>query len=78
MTLLTLIQAIEFSQSSTTSPVLTPQEIATSTDNEAMAILNKEFENMLVAKVESYISTYYEKTKQILPSKSDQDIITQY
>ena len=73
-----LIQAIEFSQSSTTSPVLTPQEIATSTDNEAMAILNKEFENMLVAKVESYISTYYEKTKQILPSKSDQDIITQY
>ena len=64
-----LLQAIELSQSSTTSSVLTPQEIANSTDNEAMAILNKEFENMIVAKVESYISNSYEKTKQTLPSE---------
>ena len=64
-----LIQAIELSLSSATSPVHTPQEVATSIDNEAMAILNKKFENVLVEKAKSYISTIYKKTKQTLPSE---------
>ena len=68
-----LIQAIDLSQSSTTSPVLTATDIATTIDNEAMASLNKAMEDMLVAKAESYISTYYEKFKRTLPSKSDQE-----
>ena len=42
-----LIQAIDLSQSSTTSPVLTATEIATTIDNEAMASLNKAMEDML-------------------------------
>ena len=65
-----LIQAIDqASQSSTTSPVLTATEIATTINNEAMASLNKAMEDMLVAKAESYISTYYEKFKRTLPLK---------
>ena len=67
-----LIQAIKLSQSSTTSPVLTATEIATTIDNKAMASLNKAMEDMLVAKAESYISTYYKKFKRTLPSKSNQ------
>ena len=70
-----LIQAIDLSQSSTTSPVLTATEIATTIDNEAMASLIKAMEKMLVAKAESYISTYYKKFKRTLPSKSDQEIV---
>ena len=70
-----LIQAIDLSQSSTTSesPVLTATEIATSIDNEAMASLHKAMEDMFVAKAESYISTYYKKFKRTLSSKSDQE-----
>ena len=70
-----LIQAIDLSQSSTTSPVLTATEIATTIDNEAMAILNKAMEDMLAAKAELYISTYYKKFKRTLSSKSDQENI---
>ena len=70
-----LIQAIDLSQFSTTSPVLTSTEIATTIDNEAMASLNKAMEDMLVAKVESFISTYYKKFKRTLPSKSDQEYV---
>ena len=68
-----LIQAVQLSQSSTTSPVLTATEISTSIDNKTMAIVNKAMEDMLVAKTESYISTYYKKLKKTLPSKSDQE-----
>ena len=70
-----LIQAVELSQSSTTSPVLTATEISTSIDNKTMAIVNKAMEDMIVAKTESYISTYYKKFKKTLPSKSDQEEI---
>ena len=69
-----LIQAIDLSQSSTTSPVLTATEIATTIDNEAMASLNQAMEDMLVGKTESYISTYYKKFKRTLTSKSDQEM----
>ena len=68
-----LIQAVQLSQSSTTSPVLTATEISTSTDNKTMAIVNKAMEDMIVAKTESYISTYYKKLKKTLPLKSDQE-----
>ena len=66
-----LIQAVQLSQSSTTSPALTATEISSSVDNKTMAILNKAMEDMLVAKAESYISTYYKKFKRTLPSKYD-------
>ena len=36
-----------------------------------MASLNKAMEDMLVAKAESYISTYYKKFKRTLSTKSD-------
>ena len=68
-----LIQAVQLSQSSTTSPALTATEISSSVDNKTMAILNKAMEDMLVAKAESYISTYYKKFKRTLPSKYDQE-----
>ena len=68
-----LIQAVQLSQSSTTSPVLTATEISTSIDNKTMAIVNKAMEDMLVTKTESYISTYYKKFKKTLPSKYDQE-----
>ena len=68
-----LIQAVQLSQSSTTSPVLTATEISTSVDNKTMTILNKAMEDMLVTKTESYISTYYKKFKKTLPLKSDQE-----
>ena len=68
-----LIQAVQLSQSSTTSPVLTATEISTSIDNKTMAIVNKAMEDMIVAKTESYISTYYKKLKKTLPLKSDQE-----
>ena len=68
-----LIQAVQLSQSSTTSPALTATEISSSVDNKAMAILNKAMEDMLVTKAESYISTYYKKFKRTLPSKYDQE-----
>ena len=68
-----LIQAVELSQSSTTSPVLTATEISTSIDNKTMAIVNKAMEDMLVTKTESYISTYYKKFKKTLPTKYDQE-----
>ena len=38
-----------------------------------LSSLNKAMEDMLVAKAESYISTYYKKFKRTLPSKSDQE-----
>ena len=45
-----LIQAVQLSQSSTTSPVLTATEISTSIDKKTMAIVNKAMEDMLVTK----------------------------
>ena len=68
-----LIQAVQLSQSSTTSSALTVTEISSCVDNKTMAILNKAMEDMLVTKAESYISTYYKKFKRTLPSKYDQE-----
>ena len=65
-----LLQAIELSQSSTTSPVLTANEIAGNVDNEAMALVNRAIEQMLVKKTESLITAEYQKLKKTtLPPK---------
>ena len=45
-----LLQAVKLSQSSTTSPVLTADEIASNVDNETMALLNRAMEQMAVKK----------------------------
>ena len=69
-----LIQAVELSQSSTTSPVSTANEIATNVSNEAMSLLNKVIENMLVAKSEDLISTHYKHVDKKLPPKQSQEL----
>ena len=54
-----LIHAVELSQSSSISPVLTASEIASNVDNETLNILNKAIEKMLVEKTDSLISNQY-------------------
>ena len=64
------LQTMELSQSSTTSPVLTANEIANNVDNEAMTLINRAMELMLVEKTETLITAEYQKLKNIaLPSK---------
>ena len=73
-TLLTwVIHAVELSQSSSTSSalVLTANEIAANLDNEALNILNKAMEKMLIEKTESFISAQYKELDKIIPSKTD-------
>ena len=53
-----LIQTIELSQSSSTSPVLTATEIATNVDNKALANLYQAMDKMVIEKTETFISTY--------------------
>ena len=55
------LQAIKLSRSSTTTPVLTANEISSNVDNKTMAILNQAMEQMVVKKAEILISTEYEK-----------------
>ena len=63
-----LIQAVELSQSSSISPVLTTNEIASSVSNESLSVLNESMETMLVAKSEALISTYFKNfDKTLLP-----------
>ena len=66
-----LLEAIKLSQSSTTSPALTANEISSKVfiDNKTMSLLNKANEEMLVKKVESFIATECKKRKEILPPK---------
>ena len=65
-----LLQAMELSQSSTSSPVLTANEIASNVDNEAMAVINRAMEQLLVEKTETLITAEYQKLKKTaLPSK---------
>ena len=64
-----LIHAVELSQSSSTSPVLTSKEIAASVDNAAMSFLNKAMKKMLGERTESFISAQYKIVENILPSK---------
>ena len=68
-----LIHAVELSQSSSSSsvPALTADEIAANLDNEALNILNKAMEKMLVEKTESFMSAQYKELDKILPSKAD-------
>ena len=64
-----LIHAVELSQSSSTSPVLTSKKIAANVDIAAMSILNKAMEKMLGKRTESFISAQYKIVNKILPSK---------
>ena len=64
-----LLQIMVVSQSSTTSPVLTAKEIASNVDNEALALLNRAVEQILVKKTESRITAEYQKLKKTLPFK---------
>ena len=66
-----LLEAMNLSQPSTTSPALTANEIASEVfiDNRTMTLLNKAKEKMLVKKVESFIATECKKRKEILPPK---------
>ena len=50
-------------------PVLRANEIAVNLDNEALNILNKAVEKMLVEKTESFISAQYKELNKILPSR---------
>ena len=65
-----LLQTMKISQSSTTSPVLTADEIASNVDNETMALINRAMEQMVVKKTEALITAEYQKIKKTaLPSK---------
>ena len=69
-----LIQAVELSQSSSTSPVLTTDEIASTVSNESLSALN---ESMLVAKSEALISTHFKTfDKTLLPKHSQETPLT--
>ena len=62
-----LIQAVELSQSSIISPVLTTNEIASNVSIESLSVLNKSMETMLVAESEALISNLFknfDKTHQ--------------
>ena len=69
-----LLQTAQLSQSSTTSPVLTADEIASNVDNKTMALINRAMEQMLVKGTKSRITADYQKLKQTaLPSKHYQE-----
>ena len=66
-----LLEAMKLSQSSTTSPALTANEIASKVfiDNRTMTLLNKAKEKMLVKDVESFISSHSKIHEKQLPIK---------
>ena len=66
-----LIQVIELSQSSSTSPVLTATEIATNVDNKA---LYQAMEKKLVDKTEPSASTKHHKLESLLPPINEQEL----
>ena len=76
-----LIQAVELSQSSSNSPVLTTNEIASSVSNESLSILKESMESilkesmetMLVAKSEALISTHFKNLDKTLLPKHIQE-----
>ena len=69
-----LIQAVKLSQSSSTSNVLTAAEVAADVDNEALSVLNRDMEKILVEKTELLISTLYSKYDKSLPPKFKQEV----
>ena len=66
-----LIHAVELSQSSSISPVLTASEIAVYVDNETLNTLNGAMEKMLVDKAETF-PIHSRKHEKILPSRYEQ------
>ena len=66
-----LLEAIKLSQSSSTSPALTANEIASKVfiDNRTMILLNKTKEEMLVKDVESFIASHTKIHEKQLPIK---------
>ena len=68
-----LIQALELSRSSSNSPVLTTNEIASSVSNESLSVLNESMETMLVAKSEDLISTHFKNFDKTLLPKNIQE-----
>ena len=72
-----LIQAVELSQSSSNSPVLTTNEIASNVSNESLSVLKESMETMLVAKSEALISTHFKNLdKTLLPKHSQETPLT--
>ena len=69
-----LIQAVKLSQSTSTSNVLTAAEVAADVDNEALSVINRDMEKMLVEKTESLISSLYSKYDKSLPPKFKQEV----
>ena len=68
-----LLQAVELSQSSSISPVLTTNEIASNVSNESLSVLNESMETMLVAESEAFISTHFKNFDKSLFSKHSQE-----
>ena len=64
-----LIHAVELSQSSSASPVLTASEIAAIVYNERLNVLNGAMEKMLVEKVGNVISSHSQKQRKSFPQK---------
>ena len=72
-----LIQAVELSQSSSNSPVLMTNEIASNVSNESLSILNESMEAMLFAKSEAHITTHFKNLdKTLLPKHSQETPLT--
>ena len=69
-----LLQAVKLSQSSSTLNVLTAAELAADVDNEALSVLNRNIEKILVEKTESLISTLYSKYDKSLPPKFKKEV----
>ena len=65
-----IVVLLQSKESSTTSHVLTANEIACDVDNETLAFINQAMEQLLVEKTETLITTEYQKLKKTdLPSK---------
>ena len=64
-----LIQAVELSQSSSNSPVLTTNEIASYVSNESLSLLKESMEAMLVAESEALVSTHFKNFDKTLQPK---------
>ena len=68
-----LIQAVELSQSSSNSPVLMTNEIASNVSNESLSVLKESMEVMLVAKSEDLITTHLKNLDKTLLPKHIQE-----
>ena len=72
-----LIQAVELSQTSSNSPVLMANAIASNVSKESLSVLKESMETMLVAKSEALISTHFKNfDKTLLPKHSHEIPLT--